>query len=43
MISVDVNLMRTAPQLLFIVKDGVKREIPYVLSGRFEVDIPLVP
>lgn len=42
-ISVDVNLMRTAPQLLFIVSDGVKREIPYALSGRFEVDIPLAP
>lgn len=42
-ISVDVDLMRTAPQLLFIVKDGVRREIPYALSGRFEVDIPLAP
>ena len=42
-ISVDVNLMRTAPQLLFIVRDGVHREIPYELNGRCEVDIPLVP
>jgi LEA14-like dessication related protein len=42
-ISVDVNLMRTAPQLLFIVNDGVRREIPYALHGRFEVDIPLAP
>ena len=42
-ISVDVNLMRTAPQLLFIVRDGVRREIPYELEGRFEVDIPLAP
>jgi LEA14-like dessication related protein len=42
-ISVDVNLMRTAPQLLFIVRDGVHRDIPYELNGRFEVDIPLAP
>jgi LEA14-like dessication related protein len=41
-ISVDVNLMRTAPQLLFIVRDGVYREIPYALKGSFDVDIPLV-
>jgi LEA14-like dessication related protein len=42
-ISVDVDLMRTAPQLLFIVRDGVHREIPYELRGRFEVAIPLAP
>lgn len=42
-ISVDVDLMRTAPQLLFIVREAVRRDIPYELNGRFEVDIPLVP
>jgi LEA14-like dessication related protein len=42
-ISVDVNLMRTAPQLMFIVREGIQREIPYELNGRFEVDIPLAP
>ena len=42
-ISVDLNLMRTAPQLFFIVREGVHRGIPYELNGRFEVDIPLVP
>ena len=42
-ISVDVDLMRTAPQLLFIVRDAVRRDIPYELQGRFEVDIPLAP
>lgn len=41
-ISVELNLMRTAPQLLFIVRDGVHREIPYVLKGTFAVDIPFV-
>lgn len=39
-ITVDVNLMRTAPQLLFIVRDGIYRDIPYALEGRFAVDIP---
>ena len=39
-ISVDVNLMRTAPQLLFIVREGVYREIPYTLRGTFDIDIP---
>ena len=41
-ISVDLNLMRTAPALLFIVRDGVYREIPYTLEGKLELDIPLV-
>ena len=41
-ITVDVNLMRTAPQLLFIVRDGIYRDIPYALEGRFAIDIPFV-
>ena len=41
-ISVDVDLMRTAPQLLYIVRDSLKRDIPYELSGEFGLDIPLV-
>ena len=40
-ISVEVNLMRTAPQLLFIVRDSMKRDIPYELSGEFSLDIPM--
>ena len=39
-ISVDLNLMRTAPALLFIVREGVYREIPYELEGEFDLDIP---
>lgn len=39
-ISVDVNLMRTAPALFFIVREGVYREIPYELEGEFDLDIP---
>jgi len=41
-ISVDLNLLKTAPQLLYVVRDGVHRDIPYVLNGRFAIDLPLV-
>jgi LEA14-like dessication related protein len=40
-ISVELNLMKTVPQLLFIVRDSVRRDIPYTLSGKFGLDIPL--
>ena len=40
-ISVELDLMRSAPQLLFIVRDSVKRDIPYTLRGKFGLDIPL--
>lgn len=39
-ITVDVDLMRTAPQLMFIVRDGVYRDVPYALEGRFAIDVP---
>lgn len=42
-ISVDLNLLSTAPQLLAIVRDGVRREVPYELEGSLGVDIPLTP
>lgn len=42
-ISVDLNLLQTAPQLLTIVQDGARREIRYDLTGRFGVDLPLTP
>jgi hypothetical protein len=32
--------MRTAPQLMFIVRDGIHRDIPYALEGRFAIDVP---
>ena len=41
-ISVELNLMKTVPQLLFIVRDSVRRDIPYTLSGKFGLDIPLI-
>jgi LEA14-like dessication related protein len=41
-ISVELDLLRTAPQLLFIVRDGVERDIPYALEGKFGIDLPYV-
>lgn len=39
-ISVELNLLKTAPQLLYIVREGVKRDIPYELQGKLGIDIP---
>ncbi len=39
-ITVDVDLIRTAPQLMFIVRDGIYRDIPYALEGRFAIGVP---
>ena len=39
-ISVDLNLLRTAPELLFIARDGFRRDIAYSLKGELGVDIP---
>lgn len=41
-ISVELNLLKTAPQLLYIVRDGVMRDIPYELTGTLGIDIPFV-
>jgi len=41
-ISVELNLLKTAPQLLYVIRDGVHRDIPYTLKGRLVIDIPLV-
>lgn len=41
-ISVELNLLKTAPQLLYVVRDGQKRDIAYELKGELGVDIPLV-
>lgn len=41
-ISVELDLLRTAPQLLYIVRDGAIRDIPYELKGKLGVDIPFV-
>lgn len=39
-ISVDLNLLRTAPELLFIARDGFRRDIAYSLSGELGIDLP---
>lgn len=41
-ISVQLNLLRSAPQLLYIVRDGTQRDIPYALDGKLGIDIPLI-
>ncbi len=38
-VSVDLNLLKTAPKLLFVVRDGVRKEIPYKLVGRFDLEL----
>ena len=40
-ISVELDLLKTAPPLLYLVKDSVKQEIPYELNGEFGLDIPM--
>ena len=42
-ISVDLNLLQTAPQLLFIVRQGARQNIAYEIEGRLALDIPLTP
>ena len=39
-ISVDLDLLRTAPDLLFTVRDAARRDIPYALDGMLAFDIP---
>ena len=42
-ISVELDLLETAPRLLSIVREGVRREIPWELDGELGLDIPLAP
>ena len=42
-ISVELDLLATAPQLLSIVRNGARAEIPYELEGQLGIDIPLTP
>ena len=42
-ISVDLDLLNTAPQLLGSVRDGSRGEISYELKGELGVDIPFAP
>lgn len=42
-ISVDLNLLQTAPQLLSIVRQSAREDVNYQLDGNLEVDLPFVP
>jgi len=42
-ISVDLDLLQTAPQLLSIVRQSALRDVSYELEGTLAVDIPLAP
>ncbi len=41
-ITVELDLLRTAPKLLYVLRDSTKRDIPYALEGEFGVDLPYV-
>jgi LEA14-like dessication related protein len=41
-ISVELDLLKTSPPLLYAVRDSLKRDIPYELKGEFGLDIPMV-
>lgn len=41
-ISVELDLLRTAPQLLYTVRDAASRDLPYELKGELGVDLPLI-
>lgn len=40
--SVELDLLQTAPQLVAIVRDGVREDIPYEIEGQLGLDLPLV-
>ncbi len=42
-ISVELDLLQTAPRLLSIVRQGNRSHIDYELEGQLAVDIPLTP
>jgi len=42
-ISVDLDLLQTAPQLLSVVRDSVRSDVAYELEGQLAVDIPFAP
>jgi len=39
-INVQLNLLQSAPKLLYTLRDGAAGEIPYVLEGSLGIDIP---
>jgi len=39
-ISVKLDLLKSAPELLYTVRDGVRQSIPYPLEGSLGIDVP---
>ena len=42
-ISVDLDLLQTAPKLLSIVRQSVREDVSYELDGELALDLPLTP
>ncbi len=42
-ISVELDLLNTAPSLLSIVRQSIREDVSYELNGEFTVGIPLAP
>lgn len=42
-ISVELDLLKTAPKLIRVFREGAYRDIPYEVRGEFELDVPLTP
>jgi LEA14-like dessication related protein len=42
-ISVDLDLLQTAPKLLTIVRQSVREDVSYELDGELALDLPLTP
>lgn len=42
-ISVELDLMQTAPRILSIVRQGDREKIDYELQGELAIDIPFTP
>jgi LEA14-like dessication related protein len=39
-ISVEANLLRSAPALIYAVSESIDRDVPYRVEGEFGVDLP---
>ncbi len=42
-ISVELDLLKTAPSLLSIIRQSIREDVSYQLDGTFTVGIPLAP
>ena len=42
-ISVELDLLRSSPEVLSLVRGGNRRDFNYELEGQFALDIPLAP